>query len=604
MITALLLAAAGAVSVSAAVPDSPPEISSAVWVNTPGPLSLKELRGRVVVLEFSDEWSAEGERGRRKAREAQARGFDAVAVVSVRTRAPGDESGRPALEREALRRGILNPLVEDPGGVLARAYGVKTLPAQVVLDARGRFSKLFTGGGEPETLASAVDSLVQGARKSFDLWSSTGPAAPVLDGYADKPLAFPTCLAYEPARDRLIVCDAGHDRVVVADGAGRVKRVSGNGVPDYRDGPAAKASFDHPVAAVFVASAVVIADPGNDRTRMLEDDGGRVSSWFAAASHLWPAGLASSGGVVYLAYAGAPELWALDLVGQRSFSFAGDGKPGDRDGLAPVARFRDPQALAVLGNTLYIAEPAAGRLRAIDLSTPSVVTPRLSGPGAPLRRPLGLAALNGRLYVADAGDGTVKELDPIANSLRVVADGLLRPSGLAAVRGELLVAETDRSRLLRLSPDGKRLGELELKGLKPLPKGPPVSALPPRVEATLAVQKVRAGVEDALEVSAQLPEGLELNRRAPLRARVEEARGGLTFPPETRSLIAVPPPGKPLRIKFTPAEGSAQAVVAVDLYYCLKGGKGLCFSSAQRYIVPLEASKQARARSARITARP
>jgi hypothetical protein len=600
MILALLLAPV----LAAAEPASPPAISSAVWVNTPGPLTLTELRGRVVILEFSDEWSGESERGLRKARAAYARHSDAAALVGVRTRAAGDEGGRAALEREALRRDIVTPLVEDPGAQLARAYGVSSLPAQVVLDARGRFVRRFSGGGEPEALAAAVDELVAQARKDFELWTATGPAAPVLDGYTDLPLAFPTGLAYDPVHDRLIVSDTGHNRVVVSDGGGRVLRVVGNGAADDRDGPAAAASFDHPGAAVFIERKAVVADPGNGLTRLLDADGEGVTRWFADKAQTWPTGLAWSGGVAYLAYSGARDIWALDLAGHRSFLFAGDGKAGDHDGLAPVARFRDPSALATLNGTLFIAEPGAGRLRSIDLSTPTVVTVRLSGPGAPLRHPTALAALGGRLFIADAGDGCVKELDPASGSVRVVTDGLSRPSGLAVVHGELIVAETDRSRLLRLAPDGRRLGELALRGLKPLPKGPPMTDLPERQDETLAPQRVKAGVEDAIELSVELPAGDRLNPRAPLRARIEESRGNMKFPPETRRFIALPPPKKPLRIRFTPAAGSGEALIDVDLYYCRADGKGLCFASAKRYHVFIDAAKDAAPRTVRIPARP
>lgn len=600
-------AAAAGSGAADAPPSAPPDLSTAVWVNTPGPLSLQALRGRVVVLEFSDQWSGTGERSLLEAQAAQAAHPDSSALVSVRTRAAGDPSGPEALAQEALRRRIITPMVEDPARELARAYSVEDLPAVVLLDARGRFARRYGPADSRKELWKEVGALVDRARSDHDLWTATGPAAPVWDRYAEGPLAFPTGLAYDAASDLLAVCDTGHDRVVVSDGLGRVRFVAGRGAPGYRDGRAAQAGFDRPRAAAFLKGQLAVADSANDYIRVVQLPSRKVASWFGeATSFSWPSSLLIAGRTVYFGSSGTHQLWAVDLDRARRYLLAGDGVPGDRDGLPPVARLREPAALAMAGDTLYIADPEAGLLRAVSVSTPALATPALRGTGAPLKRPMALAALDGKLFIADAGDGSLKRLDPATNEVTVLARGLRRPSGLAAFKGGLLLAETDASRLLRFSVSGKPLGELRLRGLKGLPKGPPqppLAPLPPGKAEELPPQPARAGVLDTVEIALAPPAGMVVNPRAPATVRFEETLGRVTVPPGAQR-DSVLPPGRALRLRFKPAEGKITLLLEVSYFYCREGRKGLCFPAFKRYRLPVAASTAEKSRIVRVSARP
>lgn len=608
LLSVLLAAPAAAASSkppSAPAPAAPPDLSTAVWANVPGSLSLSSFRGRPVLLELSSPWSGEGERALLRAQAAQAAHPDSAALVSVRTPRAGDPAGRAALESEALRRRILTPMVEDREAVVARAYGVTRLPAQVLLDAQGRFSARFEPSDPPEKLSAALDGLVASARESHELWTSTGPAAPAWDSYDEKPLAFPRDVKYDPLSDTLAICDTGHDRVVLARADGRVLLVAGAGAPDYRDGALASSGFDRPVAAAFSGAQLGVADAANDYIRVIErKPKPRAASWFGGtpAFH-WPASLLIADMTAYFGSSASHELYAVDLAHARRYKLAGDGVPGDRDGLPPVARLREPGAMALSGDTLYIADPEAGLLRALSISTPALSTPQLKGAGAPLLRPMGLAASGGKLYISDAGDGSLKQLDIASGEVLTLARGLAQPSGLALMQGSIVVAETGGSRLLRYSPAGAPLGEVKLRGLSRLPKAPPASALPARAaEEAVEPQSARADALDELEISARLPDGMVLNPRTPFRARVVEADGTISVPLDARRDQALPP-SRALRLKFKPAPGASSLVVDVDMFYCRADHKGLCFAAAKRYRVALQAEKGG-ARRARLAAAP
>lgn len=93
----------------------------------------------------------------------------------------------------------------------------------------------------------------------------------------------------------------------------------------------------------------------------------------------------------------------------------GNGRIGTTDGAYDVAEFNRPQGMALVRNTLYVADTENHMLRSIDLETKAVTT--LAGTGrqaplgfvngklreSPLNSPWSIAHVDGTLYIAMAG---------------------------------------------------------------------------------------------------------------------------------------------------------------------------------------------------------
>ncbi len=165
----------------------------------------------------------------------------------------------------------------------------------------------------------------------------------------------------------------------------------------------------------------------------------------------------------------------------------GDGSPGLRDGRAEEARLRDPHGLALVGDTLWIADSGNHALRQVDLRSgrmrtawrPAQVEEAPLGPGA-LRSPWALATDGDRLFIAVAGSHQIWLLDLPRGSLAPFAGSgyealydadlsrarLAQPMALAVGQGRLLVADAESSavRTLPLEAPG-RVATLVGKGL-------------------------------------------------------------------------------------------------------------------------------------------
>jgi cytochrome c biogenesis protein CcmG/thiol:disulfide interchange protein DsbE len=115
-------------------------------------VSLASLRGKAVALNFwatwcppckeelpafSDAWRAS--RGR------------CLEIVGVT-----EESTREDAAAEVRRMEIPFPVVMDPAGAVARAFGVTGYPRTYVIDAEGKVRKIFTGVVSRERLEAAL----------------------------------------------------------------------------------------------------------------------------------------------------------------------------------------------------------------------------------------------------------------------------------------------------------------------------------------------------------------------------------------------------------------------------------------------------------------
>jgi DNA-binding beta-propeller fold protein YncE len=159
-------------------------------------------------------------------------------------------------------------------------------------------------------------------------------------------------------------------------------------------------------------------------------------------------------GTVYVADAGAHRVRALGPGGLFA-TVAGTGEEGDDGdgGAAVAAKMDQPVGLALVGETLFVADSASHRVRAVSLADGTIEAAVGSGDAgfggdgragaaARLSAPQGLAAADGgaTLFVADAGNHRVRVFDRATGIVRTFAgtgetafegDGL--PAGATAL---------------------------------------------------------------------------------------------------------------------------------------------------------------------------
>ncbi len=106
-------------------------------------VSLANLRGKIVVLEFWASWCKYC-RPALKAVDMVRQHYDQddqVYIAAVNFEGMTDKS----LLKIAKSRGIQMPQIQDMTGQMAQAYLIRSLPSQVIIDKEGKVAQVFTG---------------------------------------------------------------------------------------------------------------------------------------------------------------------------------------------------------------------------------------------------------------------------------------------------------------------------------------------------------------------------------------------------------------------------------------------------------------------------
>lgn len=463
------------------------------WLNVDQPVALKDLRGKLVILDFWTFCCINCMHVLPVLRRIEERWPRAVAVIGVHSPKFAAERDFANVVQAARRYDIRHPIVHDPDMTLWRAYGVRAWPTLVFVAPDGNVIGHLPG--EP-----AADRLVDGIAAMIEGYEVEGILRPAdLDVRTPSPgggrLSFPGKIKPLPgAPVRWAVADAGHHQIALFDDDGREHARFGSGVAGFKDGAATEAAFHSPQGLAADDEAIYVADTGNHAIRRIARSDGRVTTlagkgrrgqplpWRgrpgAEIDLASPWDLETREGRLFFANAGTHQLGEMDLRNGTVRALAGTGGESIVDGPAAEAQLAQPSGLALdpTGSTLYFADSETSSVRALDFGPdPHVRT--LVGAGlfdfgdangpfaeARLQHALGLCWWQDGLVVADSYNGRLRRLDLVARTVADVGerhfacDGPLclpagEPAGVAAAGPDrLLVADTNNHRIVEIRP--------------------------------------------------------------------------------------------------------------------------------------------------------
>ena len=491
---ALPLAVAADMPSLAGKQPAPPFPTGLDWINTGGrPVTLKELRGKVVLLDFWTYGCINCFHIIPDLEKLQKNYGSKLVIIGVHSAKFATERKTAHIEAVVLRYGLDHPVVNDKDMQIWNEYGAEGWPTLTVIDPAGNVVGQVSGEGQYDLLNKVIGTLVQGfgARGEINakpLWFS--------GIHLEMPkttLLYPGKVLADAAHDRLFIADSNHNRIVVTTLAGTVLAVIGDGRTGLRDGDYAHAEFHYPQGmALAGADILYVADTDNNAIRKVDLVKHTVSTVAGDGKQTYmtdpampargaelntPWAVLFHDGLLYIAMAGQHQLWTYDPMTAAINLYAGSGQEGVSDGSLAQASFAQSSGLATDGSNLYVADPEASAVRQVGFGPGAQVRTLVGtglfdfgdvdgvGDGVRLQHDLGIAWYAGSLYIADTYNSKIKVLDPQTRRVTTLAGGngeFDEPGGLSAAADDLYVADTDHNRIAVLDIKTGKISSLKL----------------------------------------------------------------------------------------------------------------------------------------------
>lgn len=453
------------------------------WLNTAGPLELKGLRGKFVVLDFWTYCCINCMHILPELKKLERAYPNQLVVIGVHSAKFENEEDSKNIAEAIQRYDIEHPVVNDSRHAIWQRFGVNSWPTVYLIDPEGNLVWGRSGEVEFKTLDAAVRTglpyyrrkgVLDETRLRFDLEAEKAQQTP---------LRYPGKLLADEAGDRLFIADSNHHRIVIARLDGTLLEIIGAGALGADDGGYDKATFNHPQGMALRGDSLYVADTENHLLRKVDLAKKQVTTIAGTGrqrrSFVWP-GMAEDdvtpeglprnpperfvgkpretainspwdlclhGDDLYIAMAGPHQIWRMSLDESEIGPYAGNGREDIVDGplLSPgpyaegYASFAQPSGLASDGQQLFVADSEGSSIRAVPLDGEGDVhtiigTARLRqgrlftfgdvdgrGSRVRLQHPLGVAYADGRIYVADSYNHKVKVIDPDDQSCKAIA---------------------------------------------------------------------------------------------------------------------------------------------------------------------------------------
>jgi DNA-binding beta-propeller fold protein YncE len=449
------------------------------WFNVDSAISLREQQGRVILLHFGSYCSIHCQHVIADLAYLENKYRQDLLVIGIHgPRFPGELSNSH-VQKAINRNHVRHPVINDPGLQISRHYGIHGGPVVVLIDTEGYILGAVSGEGKRGQLDKLVGRLLyQGSRTATGQTTSCTP----------KLMPEPACTLLFPGKilateKHVFIADSGHNRILMTSPQGHVLHQFGNHNAGFVDGSASGAAFNNPQGMALADDYLYVADCGNHAIRRLHihsDDvvtiagTGRMGTRPDSEHYTSPrgvnlnspSGLAIKGNDLYIAMTGLHQIWLLSLVTNTLQLFAGSGREDLVDGASRKAAFAQPSALAILGNTLYVADADSSAIRAVELHTRHVTTvvgrglrhygnKDGSGSDARFQYPLDIHAdpQHRLLWIADTYNSKIRRIETNNNMVSSVPllHRLNEPAGLAFHGNTLYIANTNHHEIIRVN---------------------------------------------------------------------------------------------------------------------------------------------------------
>jgi thiol-disulfide isomerase/thioredoxin len=608
------------------------------WLNTDRPIAIRQLRGKVVLLDFWTFCCINCMHVIPDLRKLEHKYPNELVVIGVHSAKFAAERGTENIRQAILRYEIEHPVVNDHDMKIWSEYTVNAWPTLMLIDPAGKIVGRVSGEGVYDRLDTSIAKLIEtfDARKMLD----RRPLNLKLERQRtpSSVLAFPGKVLADEKSKRLFIADSNHNRIVVLSlDDSVIKDVIGSGEIGLIDGSFEAAAFNHPQGMAVHGTTLYVADTENHALRAIDLEKRSVTTIAGTGEqsrqHVTfggqgkqialnsPWDLTLHNGILYIAMAGPHQLWQMNPKTGGIAPYAGTGREARIDGPLAEAALAQPSGITSDGRKLYFADSEVSSIRSADLAANGRVETIVGedlfefgdrdGKGSQVRlqHPLGVVYHQGRLFVADTYNNKIKRVSPVDRSSETflgtgesgMRDGdratFNEPGGVSVAFDKLYIADTNNHSIRVADLKTRRVETLQIKGLERLTRRQSKRFAGELIE--LPPQTIEPG-DATLTLQLELPGGYKLNAEAPSALTIAtEQTGAVLLASSTVSNAAgnmdqvIRNPKFPVSVSIKTAEGDAIVKVDFLIYYCEAAKESLCYFKEARLSLPVKVMKGA-----------
>ena len=613
------------------------------WLNTAGPIHARDLRGKMVLLDFWTFCCINCHHVLPDLAYLEKKYKNELVVIGVHTPKFPAERDLDNLRSKVREYRIEHPVVSDANQAIWENFGVNSWPTLMLFDTDGTYIDRISGelGSRRPVLDKFLEERIAQHKARGELNEAPLRFFPEAEKPHASPLNSPGKVLADAHGKRLFISDTGNNRIVVADLAGKVLKVIGSGATGFADGSFDKASFNRQQGLCLHGGTLYVADTENHAIRAvdLKDEqvrtlagtgkqaahGRRVPEPAAktALNSPWDVLALPEGKELYIAMAGPHQIWRLDLERGTVGAWAGTGEENIRDGSLETAQFAQPSGLASDGKHLFVADSETSSVREVAIQPVNngrrvqtivgqglFVFGDVDGGAAKVRlqHDLGLAYHDKKLYIADTYNNKIKVCEPETRSVTALVGSprgdagssdkpplFNQPGGLSVAGSTLYVADTNNHaiRTVDLAAKSPKVATLALEGLAaPKPPAAPQRFVN-RTALTAPAAKVAPGGRLVLDVRLNLPAGFHVNAETPMPYLVESPKHpDLVAPPATPGVSKISPPAPAFEVavplaREAQAGDTADLKLSVSTFQCKDGADGFCTIKSYVWTIPV-----------------
>lgn len=584
------------------------------WLNLSKPISVDDLKGRVILLHFWNRSCISCISTLFDIKKLEQKFGDKLVVISIYSAKFESEKNYKLIENAVLKHDITHPVLVDDDQKIWNNFKIKAWPSFVLINPHGNEVDTYIGEDSVKEMSHDVKKII--SRYRYRINSQPLPIVPEKYNKIGNVLRFPSKLEYTAnfsykthKSAAIFISNSGQNNIVISALNGDIIAKVGEGEEGFVDGSFDVASFNSPSGMLFDGENLYVADTGNHALRIIDFKEGVVKTLVGSgikgdvvgdsmAIDAKQVNLSSPSDLEFfpdkntiaISNSGTNQILLYHLKDHSISVLAGNGEEGMMDGKAFASSLAQTSDMSVFQGKLYFVDALTSSLRVVDQGG-DVKT--LIGQGkkfghqngdktkALMQNPLALTVDNSGAYISDSFNHRIRKYDFSSKQLRdVVGDEsdddvgaktrFDSPEGIIAIANNLYIADSDNNRIIILNRSNLHSTLLNVMPPLKLPKEGFLEYLPNLQKSEAISLKENAEITLKIDVN----DGWKINEDAPsfinLLELISDDKADLISSFDWHAV-------KSKQMKLPKLSSSKSYLMQGTIYYCEDKQNALCY---------------------------